>query len=109
MPLRRATVVPHEPGAFGRAEGGARAVGPWTGCDGWPGAVEQEEQGASEPELSEDHPCYGFRALENPEECTPPEGDMGLYPSPAEVAQDEPQVSVRGLLGPRTQVLETPF
>lgn len=52
--------------------------------------VEQEEQGASEPELSEDQPCYGFRALENPEECTPPEGDMGLYPSPAEVAQ-EPQ------------------
>ncbi|GAA1161841.1 SGNH hydrolase domain-containing protein [Nesterenkonia sandarakina] len=38
-------------------------------------------------ELSEDHPCYGYRALANPDQCGDPfEGTQGLTPSAAEVA-----------------------
>lgn len=53
-------------------------------------SVARVEQDFHEPELSEDHPCYGFRALENPDQCSPAEGDLGLLPSPAEVAE-QPQ------------------
>lgn len=53
-------------------------------------SVERVEQEFNEPELSEDHPCYGFRALENPDQCSPVEGELGLLPSPAEVAE-QPQ------------------
>ncbi len=53
-------------------------------------SVERVEREFHEPELSEDHPCYGFRALEHPDQCTPPEGELGLLPSPAEVAE-QPQ------------------
>ncbi|MGQ7788290.1 acyltransferase family protein [Nesterenkonia sp. K-15-9-6] len=49
-------------------------------------AVAAVERGFADTELSEDHPCYGYRALANPDQCGDPlEGDLGLAPHPAEV------------------------
>ncbi|GAA1109537.1 acyltransferase family protein [Nesterenkonia jeotgali] len=51
-------------------------------------AVSAMQTNSADSALSEDHPCYGYRALANPEECGSPfEGDLGLWPSPAVVTQ----------------------
>ncbi|MDZ5078540.1 acyltransferase family protein [Nesterenkonia sp. HG001] len=49
-------------------------------------AVAAVERGFADTELSEDHPCYGYAALANPDQCGDPlEGDLGLMPNPAQV------------------------
>lgn len=51
-------------------------------------AVSTMQTSSADATLTEDHPCYGYRALANPEECGDPfEGELGLWPSPAVVAQ----------------------
>jgi len=50
-------------------------------------SVEYVEQEFTATDLSEDHPCYGYRALANPDQCGDPiEGTQGLVPSAADVA-----------------------
>ncbi|MCH8565396.1 acyltransferase [Nesterenkonia sp. LB17] len=57
-------------------------------------SVEVVEQEFAASELSEDHPCYGYRALANPDQCGDPfESTLGLTPSAAEVAE-QPQAPV---------------
>lgn len=57
-------------------------------------SVEHVEQDFYASDLSEDHPCYGYRALANPDQCGDPfEGTLGLMPSPADVAA-QPQEPV---------------
>ncbi|MBO0596102.1 acyltransferase [Nesterenkonia sp. E16_7] len=51
-------------------------------------AVSTMQTSSADATLTEDHPCYGYRALANPEECGDPfEGELGLWPSPAVVAE----------------------
>ncbi|PRZ18875.1 peptidoglycan/LPS O-acetylase OafA/YrhL [Nesterenkonia sandarakina] len=51
-------------------------------------AVSTMQSGAADSTLTEDHPCYGYQALANPEECGAPfEGELGLFPSPAVVTE----------------------
>jgi len=50
-------------------------------------SVQYVEQEFTASDLSEDHPCYGARALLNPDQCGDPlEGTQGLVPSAADVA-----------------------
>ncbi|MCH8561228.1 acyltransferase family protein [Nesterenkonia sp. DZ6] len=57
-------------------------------------SVERVEQVFTASDLSEDHPCYGYRALANPDQCGDPfEGTQGLTPSAADVAA-QPQEPV---------------
>ncbi|GAA1142982.1 acyltransferase family protein [Nesterenkonia lutea] len=50
-------------------------------------SVEYAEQEFVASDLSEDHPCYGYRALANPDQCGDPfEGTQGLMPSAADVS-----------------------
>lgn len=57
-------------------------------------SVERVEREFTSSDLSEDHPCYGYRALANPDQCGAPfEGSLGLAPSAAEVAA-QPQEPV---------------
>ncbi|MCH8562475.1 acyltransferase [Nesterenkonia sp. YGD6] len=51
-------------------------------------AVSVMQTSTADSTLTQDHPCYGYRALANPDECGDPfEGELGLWPSPAVVAE----------------------
>ena len=51
-------------------------------------AVSAMQTSSADATLSEDHPCYGYNALANPDQCGDPfEGELGLWPSPAEVTE----------------------
>ncbi|MCH8571316.1 acyltransferase [Nesterenkonia sp. AY15] len=51
-------------------------------------AVSTMQASSEDSTLTEDHPCYGYQALANPDECGDPfEGDLGLWPSPAVVTE----------------------
>ncbi|MCH8565398.1 acyltransferase [Nesterenkonia sp. LB17] len=51
-------------------------------------AVSTMQSSAADSTLTEDHPCYGYQALANPDECgTPFEGELGLFPTPAVVTE----------------------
>ncbi|MGJ9426247.1 acyltransferase family protein [Nesterenkonia halotolerans] len=50
-------------------------------------SVEHVEQEFVASDMTEDHPCYGYRALANPDQCGDPfEGTQGLAPAAADVA-----------------------
>ncbi|GAA1142956.1 acyltransferase family protein [Nesterenkonia lutea] len=51
-------------------------------------AVSGMETRSTDVALTQEHPCYGYRAFSNPATCGDSfEGELGLWPSPAEVVE----------------------